>query len=351
MYELTKFSECNLDDIFFDSLKEDYPEFSQWFKKKSEQGAEAYASRDKGRIQAFVYIKEEDEAVGELPAQHRMKIGTLKICSEFGRQRLGEGGIGIALWKWQHSDCNQIYLTIFPQHADLIELVTRFGFVHKTYKGNELVFVKDKNELVFEKSGPAGYKGFPYVDPDFKRGVCIPIYATYHDRMFQKSKLRNTVQNCSPSPVYNGITKVYIATPKNNVIYRPGDLAFIYRIAETDRKHKSAITSYCTISSIVWIKKNKTVCKDITMDVFKDIAGNKTVYTEEELKKAFSEDNVCVITLVYNGFFGEGNNVNYNWLQTNGLFGNHPYNIEYSRNEVKTIMEKGGVDERFITFN
>lgn len=39
LIEYKKFSSINLDDPFFNSLKEDYPEFSVWFKKKSEDYA------------------------------------------------------------------------------------------------------------------------------------------------------------------------------------------------------------------------------------------------------------------------------------------------------------------------
>ena len=124
MYRKMRFSDCDLGDPFFDSLKEDYLKFPTWFGKKAEDGTEAYVSIDDGRIQAFVYIKEEHgEAVGDLPAEDRLKIGTLKICSDFKGQRLGEGGIGLALWEWQRSPYQQIYLTVYPKHDDLIGLI------------------------------------------------------------------------------------------------------------------------------------------------------------------------------------------------------------------------------------
>lgn len=37
-FERKKFSDCSLEDRFFDSLKEDYPEFCDWFSKKQMQG-------------------------------------------------------------------------------------------------------------------------------------------------------------------------------------------------------------------------------------------------------------------------------------------------------------------------
>lgn len=37
-----KFSECDINDTFFDSLKEDYPEFEDWFRKKAAEDKEAF---------------------------------------------------------------------------------------------------------------------------------------------------------------------------------------------------------------------------------------------------------------------------------------------------------------------
>ena len=39
---LKKFADIDLNDSFFTSLKEDYPEFEAWFNKKSKDGSKAY---------------------------------------------------------------------------------------------------------------------------------------------------------------------------------------------------------------------------------------------------------------------------------------------------------------------
>ncbi len=40
-FEVIKFKDCNLNDPFFNSLKNDYKDFIDWFQSKSEQGKEA----------------------------------------------------------------------------------------------------------------------------------------------------------------------------------------------------------------------------------------------------------------------------------------------------------------------
>ncbi|SDF78324.1 hypothetical protein [Sporomusa acidovorans] len=132
-FSLSLFSSCNLNDPFFDSLKSDYSEFSQWFTGKAISGDSAYVCRDNSNlIHAFMYLKDEVEDIqlanGILPRVPRIKIGTLKLSESIHGQRIGEGALGTALWRWQESNFNQIYVTVFPKHISLIELLTKFGF-------------------------------------------------------------------------------------------------------------------------------------------------------------------------------------------------------------------------------
>lgn len=92
------------------------------------------------------------------------------------------------------------------------------------------MYVKDKGCLEYGGE-EAGYASYPYLDPGFRRGVMIPIESRFHDRMFQFSKVQGNATPMSGKPsVFNGITKIYIATPFEHIDYRPGDIAFIYRI-------------------------------------------------------------------------------------------------------------------------
>ena len=36
-FEYVEFTECDVNDSFFDSLKMDYPEFESWFQRKSKE--------------------------------------------------------------------------------------------------------------------------------------------------------------------------------------------------------------------------------------------------------------------------------------------------------------------------
>ena len=57
-----RFSEINLSDTFFDSLKQDYEEFPSWFLRKANERAYVLFSEQDGGIQGFMYLKTEPHA-------------------------------------------------------------------------------------------------------------------------------------------------------------------------------------------------------------------------------------------------------------------------------------------------
>lgn len=83
-FELKKFTQIDLNDSFFDSLKQDYPEdkenigFEKWFQKKAASGATALVFNDDVGLGAFVCLKDENEPIIltniTLPAAPRKKL-------------------------------------------------------------------------------------------------------------------------------------------------------------------------------------------------------------------------------------------------------------------------------------
>jgi predicted nucleic acid-binding protein len=85
----TLFGKIDIQASFFDSFRQDYPQFDKWFNRKSEETA--YAAYYKNKIGAFLYLKVEGENEVYLdieprfPKKKRLKIGTLKVAFS-GRQ-------------------------------------------------------------------------------------------------------------------------------------------------------------------------------------------------------------------------------------------------------------------------
>jgi L-amino acid N-acyltransferase YncA len=348
----TKFGSCNLEDPFFDSFKKEYAEFSIWFKKKTDAGEEALVARDDQGILAFVYLKAETEPIKlqdrELPAVSRLKIGTFKMADRFQGQRVGEGAMGVALWRWQELRLEEVYATIFDEHGPLMALFERFGFrnVGLNARG-ECVYLRSRKHIDY--SDP--YTSFPFINPDIKKAGIIPIEAEYHDRLFQFSELKGTEREIEQEAAGNGMTKVYIATPYKQLSYKTGEPVFIYRKTEHQGNgqsyYRSCVTSFTTVTKVHVIKENGKAA--VSCDDFVREAGNKTIFAEDVLRTAYlTKANIVLLEMVYNGVFGKGHNVTFGELHGVGLFEEYPYGIEYSKEEFIKILEMGGRDAKNI---
>lgn len=345
------FSDLNLEDEFFDSLKSDYSEFEIWFRKKQKQKQKVlFCKNNEDEVVAMLYLKEEKEKIIldniEIPLEDRLKIGTFKLSSKIRSKRIGEGLIGLALWRWQDSEVNQIYVTVYEKQKILISLFVRFGFEVIGSKSNgELVFMKDKRNLSYDSP----YKSFPYVNPNTKNFGMIPIFDYYHDSLFPLSQLKRNSLDVESIIAGNGITKTFLGFPRNPLAFSEGDIVFLYRICVNgNKKYESVISSYCSVAKIENVSKRNC----FSFEDFLCKVKNRTAFTETELKKIYeTKNNIVAIDLLYNGFFGAGNNVNYDYLKTNNLFNDHPYNIIYSREDFEKILKKGKVNVQNVIIN
>lgn len=353
-FVLKKFVEIDANDNFFDSLKTDYPEFPIWFQKKSEIGEKAFVFSDGQGIGAFIYLKKEAEPIKirnkELPSIQRLKIGTLKLHERIKGIRMGEGAIGIALWYWQEMKCDEVYITVFDKHKNLIDLILKFGFICEGFnERGESVYLKNRKNIDY--SNP--YKSFPFINSNFVKAGIIPIYDKFHDRLFPYSELKNNKQEIYEETAGNGISKVYIGTPFTAMHYNVDEPVLIYRIYTGigQKTYKSVVTSFAVITKIQIIKNNGSV--EMSLDDFFKEAGNKSVFTKDELTTMYAKNknNLVMLELLYNGFFGKGKNVIHKTLNDKGMFNSYPYSIEYSKEQFTRILEMGAKDVSNIIIN
>jgi len=349
-FQLRNFSETDVNDLFFDSLKEDYPDFTQWYKRKVDAGSKAYVFKDENGLGAFIYLKDENDSIElsdrVLPAAPRLKIGTLKLAEHHHGQRLGEGALGLALWQWQEKRVPEVYITLYEKHTMLVSLIKRFGFNFIGVKNNgESVYIKSRKDVDY--SDP--YKSFPFIDPTFKKAGYIIVDDLYHDTLFPRSELKNVPYSEVNTAAANGISKVYVGA-NISPHYCKREPVLIYRKHTKNDgqkpKFKSCLTSYCVVTDIIFIKKYGKFL--MTYDKLKDKVGNKSVFDEQDIRNKYNtEKNVVVIQMLYYGYFGEGNNVNYDWLERNGYWADpevYPTDVRLSPAQFKEILEEGRVD-------
>ncbi len=239
-----KFGKIDLNDTFFDSLKEDYLGFDKWFIKKYDEEAYITINSNNGRLLSFLYLKIEgtDEDYSNispiLPPKKRLKIGTFKVINN--GFRLGERFLKIIFDNALKNRVEEIYVTIFDKRDEqrrLVALLEQWGFIYWGMKGGECLYVRDFRPMINLNNLRSTY---PFVKAT-QDAYIVPIYPNYHTELLPDSILttESPEEFIEDFPHRNGIGKVYVSrafTPHP----KTGDLLVFYR---TGGYYKSVVTT------------------------------------------------------------------------------------------------------------
>lgn len=246
-----KFGKINLKDPFFDSLKEDYVNFEQWFIRKFDEEAYITFNSKNQRLLSFLYLKIEniDEIYSDItptfPPKKRLKVGTFKVINN--GFRLGERFMKIIFDNALRNQVKEIYVTIFDKREEqkrLIQLIEQWGFIYWGMKGQEKVYVRNFLPSFNSKEIK---KYYPYVSSNNDIYI-VPIYPEYHTELLPDSILNteSPTDFIENRPHRNCIQKVYVSRaipphPKN------GDILIFYR---TGGYYKSVITTMGIVDEV-----------------------------------------------------------------------------------------------------
>ena len=341
-----KFSEISLEDKFFDSLKEDYPGFDDWFNKKARNGESAFVLDDEG-IVGFLYLKEEnDEDTSITPIlkkKRRLKVGTFKI--EAHGTKLGERFIKIIIDEIFRNDYEEAYVTIFKKHDTLIKLLLKYGFqyhgIKKSKAGLEDVYTKRLDKI----SGDI-VLDYPKIDIRNNKKFMLSIKPEFHTRMFPNSQLKTEKNHIvEDTPFTNSIHKIYLSGASNLNIYGKGDVIVIYRTADKGKtaEYSSVATSICVIEKIKHISEFKDY------DEFFEYCSKHSVFNEDELKYFWKVKKYkYVIKMLYNLALPK-RPIRQELIEEVGLDRNERWvAVPLSDDEFEKILELGEVNESFI---
>ncbi|TAJ13859.1 hypothetical protein DMA11_07575 [Marinilabiliaceae bacterium JC017] len=274
------FGNVKLEDEFFDSFKQDYSEFENWFKKKSDEVSYiCYADEEIG---AFLYVKieNEDEQYSTIEPvfepKKRLKVGTFKVTST--GYKLGERFLKIIFDNALVNQVDEVYVTIFEKRDEqirLIRLLEDWGFKYwgtsTTQNGVEQVLVRDFSK---EVNGEYPKLTYPYISRN-NRIFLVPIYPNYHTELLPDSVLNNeSPQNfVENEPHRNAIQKVYVSRSYNRSVSR-GDLILFYR---TGGYHKSVVTTIGLVESVYNNIQSE--------QKFIELCRKRSVFDDKELKR------------------------------------------------------------------
>jgi hypothetical protein len=293
------FEDVDLNDPFFSSLRKDYPKFEQWFLGKKNQNA--FVQYENGRLIGFLYLKIEKDCVSDVEpniiAQKILKVGTFKI--EAHGTKMGEQFIKVIMDYAINEMVDVCYITIFPKHEVLINLVNKFGFEFYGTKGEgqnkENVYVKNMRNVTGDIN-----KDFPCVDIQHSKKYLLSIYPKYHSVMFPDSILTTENKNIISDVSYtNSIHKIYVCTMEQVENLKYGDIIVLYRTAEKGKsaEYSAVATSVCVVEDV----KRQTEFK--SFDEFYNYASKYSVFDRADLLYWFNRGGCKAVKMTYNAAF------------------------------------------------
>lgn len=336
------FGNIDLHSYFFDTFREAYDGFDEWFTRKSNE--EAYLCRDdEGDLLGFLYLKTEfeDENYADIfppfDPKKRLKVGTFKV--EASGFRLGERFIKIIFDNAIERKVNEIYVTLFTDKPELLalkDLFERWGFcLHgekRNSKGNEIVLVKKLNCYCSDKSVQFNFPNLLY---EHKK-LFLPIEPQYHTRLLPDSVLKNEVDLIGEEPQRYALQKVYISFSfARNML--PGDFILLYRKGTTPGRkgYESVITTLGVIQEAHFDFSSK--------EEFFKCCENRSVFSKDELETFWKEKrrNLLVVKFIVVGSFNKKVTLQYLWNNDIIPFPNGPRSFDLlTDDQFDSILQK-----------
>lgn len=341
--KLKSFEEIDLNNPFFDTLREDYggKDFDDWFKRKGKE--KAYVFEDKDGLKGFLYLKTEkpDEpdylkVTPVLSPKTRLKIGTFKINNS--GFKLGERFLKIIFDNARVRKVDEIYVTLFENKREEVRFLKSYlepwGFrLHGKKDNGEQVLVKSMTE--YEAAENPKFN-FPVVQKNSNYRF-LPISHEYHTDLFPDMILKNEDMHLYEDKVTHryAIEKIYLtgASVKGT---KPGDILLIYRMGEASYKNYSSVVSGVAIVQEIIPTKNVDECIAKCKD--------RSIFSEEQIRKIYFRYSTIVKLLDYTPFKRK---VTLNELRKNGIIGQYsgPRSFDLLKKEEFEMIYKLGMEE------
>ena len=282
LYSLTP----QLDSVFFDSLREGYPEFDNWFARKAQSGVRAWISNDEaGEVGAIcIYDRQTREPITDnlvLPGE-ALKLSTFKVGDTHRGRKIGELFLKAAFrYATEHGLAHIFIHGDMDKHHFLFDLLVDFGFEyvgsHPGSNGRDAVYLKQHPVIPPEPQAPYleyHCKYFPHFcsGPEVAKFV-VPIRPEFHRILFPDyQSVADHQPDMFPVDNYagNAIKMAYLSHAQTNSI-NPGSVLLFYRSGDDQ-----ALTSIGIVESYEQLSDAGEIISKVK---------RRTVYTLSDIQK------------------------------------------------------------------
>lgn len=267
----------SLNGEIFASLFKTYPEFRQWWTDKVvAQNRSTLIIGSESDPLGIAVLKENDPAYG-LPAE-TAKVCTFKISELAGARHYGELLLDVVVRALRSIPVLCAFVEVAPDQRRFIAWLEDFGFYKNGYSApnGDLVLVKELSPSM-SPSITASWDHHKRFGPGavrVNRAFLVPIKQGFHERLFpstDKGSLFYGLDSLYPigGPCGNAIRKVYICNSFTDKIKR-GDL-LVFVVSGT----RGGVSNIGVVES---------TCRSRVPVELRDFAGDRTVYSPEEIK-------------------------------------------------------------------
>ncbi|PUA17324.1 GNAT family N-acetyltransferase [Glaciimonas sp. PCH181] len=265
---------------FFDSLREGYAGFDEWFRRTARDDRRAWVYRDEhGNLSALcIYTVQNGEVLNdakECLTGDALKLCTFKVGEKVRGRKIGELFLKAAFRYATNNACEHLFIHADAERHDyLLRLLEDFGFEERgTYSG-DLVMVKTHPLSAPEPAGlpPLDYarRYFPHFryDADVQKFI-VPILPEYHETLFPDySPHQGRLFNPSNS-VGNAIKLAYLCHAKTTAI-GAGDVLLFYRTHD-----EMSVTTIGIVDKFKVLQDPAEIAS---------LVSRRTVYSQEEIE-------------------------------------------------------------------
>lgn len=300
---------------FFDSLRNSYDGFNDWYKKAAEAQRKCwYISENNHLIAICIYKEENDVQItdkGKIIPGRILKLCTFKVDPRYRGRKIGERILYIAFKYCKDNHYKWIYLSAMGnEQKSLIGLCEEYGFsLVGKYNGDD-VYLKPMTPDEEDTLSALEYnkKYYPYyIDTDSIQKFIIPIQPQYHNDLF--ADISDTAAGLFKSdytmysPQCNTIKKAYLCHSSCKQI-KSGDIILFYRSGDRQSIECIGIVEQAIISNDI--------------EIVLPLISKRTVFSNSELEKILSKDTLVILFR----YIALDKKINIEQLTTAGIRGN-----------------------------
>lgn len=276
---------------FFNSLRDGYTGFDEWFRRKAREDRRAWIYRDvDGQLAALcIYDVQTDEPINDAQvrlAGNALKLCTFKVGETVRGRKIGELFLKAAFRFATERACENIFThTDADEHDYLVRLLEDFGFVENGTYGNDTVLVKAHPRLAPEALELAPFEYARRYFPHYRHGTeiqkfIVPIQPQYHDTLLPDYHPHQSRLFGVENSAGNAIKLAYLCHAQSNSL-RPGDLVLFYRTVD-----EMALTSIGVVEDFTTSQNAAAIAS---------LVSRRTVYSREDIEEMAAKPTKVIL--------------------------------------------------------